>query len=42
MAMTGPLPRDHRLTAATIVMVMAIAAILAFVLMSLARAPKAY
>jgi len=36
------LPRDHRVTAATIVAIMAVAAILAFLLISLARAPSAY
>jgi hypothetical protein len=36
------LPRDHRVTAATIVAVMAVAAILAFLLISLARTTAAY
>jgi hypothetical protein len=39
---TSTLPRDHRVTAATIVAIMAVAAILAFLLITLARTPAAY
>jgi hypothetical protein len=36
------LPRDHRVTAATMLAIMAVAAILAFLLITLARTNPAY
>jgi hypothetical protein len=39
---TYTLPRDHKVTAATMVAIMAVAAIIAFLLISLARTGIAY